>query len=50
MGVMLLATAYNLGISVLLISDGFTPYLSLLAVAIGGYSTIFEWRLLRQRA
>jgi len=42
------ATAFNLFVSIKLLTANTMPLWSLLAVAFGGYIAVFEWRLLQQ--
>ncbi|MGH7213799.1 MAG: hypothetical protein ACREIT_03430, partial [Tepidisphaeraceae bacterium] len=46
--VTLVATAFNLFVTVRLFGAGITPWISLLAVAFGGYIAMYEWRLLQR--
>ena len=47
LAITVLATVYNIAVSVRLLADGTLPIMSLLAVAFGGYIALFEWRLLQ---
>ena len=41
------ATLYNLVVAGILMSAGFTPLMSALAVAFGSYMAVYQWKLLR---
>lgn len=45
--VAILATAFNLGVAVMLLSTDLLPLISLLCVAFGVYIAAYEWRLLQ---
>ena len=45
-----LATVYNLIVAGIFLNSGIPPIMSLLAVAFGGYITLYLWRMLPPRA